>query len=79
MRRAHFAVDGIRFDGSKQAIVTIETGAAGSAPVVRVRAHRRHREAVMLLSDAAQIILEHDAKTEAANRQPIQKVRRGKL
>lgn len=79
MRRAHFAVAGIRFDGSTQAIVTIETGAAGSAPVVRVRAHRRHREAVMLLSDAAQIILERDAKTAAAAQTPLRKVRRGKL
>lgn len=65
MRRAHFEVEGIRFDKATKAIVTVETGAAGAAPVVRVRAHRRHREAVMLLADVAQILLERDAKALA--------------
>ncbi|MCR4283058.1 MAG: hypothetical protein NUV72_08545 [Bauldia sp.] len=70
MRRAHFEVDGIRFDGATKGIVTVETGAATGgergAAIVRVRAYRRPREAVMLLADVAQIVLERDAKTLAA-------------
>ena len=78
MRRAHFEVEGIRFDGATKGIVTIETGTNSGAAIVRVRAYRRQREAVMLLADVAQIVLERDAKIAAAH-QPIQKVRRGKL
>lgn len=76
MRRSHFAVQGIRFDGSTKAIVTIENGVDGAAPVVRVRAHRRQREAVMLLSDVAQILLERDAKALATQYAPTH--RRGR-
>lgn len=79
MRRAHFNVDGIRFDGAEKAIVTVECNGEGGAAILRVRAHRRHREAVLLLSDVAQMVLERDAKAAAAARLPIQKVRRGKL
>lgn len=79
MRRAHFEVDGIRFDRSTKAIVTVETGAGNVAAIIRVRPYRRHREVVMLLADVAQILLERDAKAVAAEHQPIRKVRRGKL
>ena len=79
MRRAHFEVDGIRFDRAKKAIVTVETGADNAAAIIRVRPYRRHREVVMLLADVAQILLERDAKNAAAERQPVRKVRRGRL
>ena len=79
MRRAHFEVEGLRFDGATRAIVTVETGANTAAAIIRVRAHRKPREVVMLLSDVAQILLERDAKQLAAERSPMQKVRRGKL
>lgn len=79
MRRAHFEVDGLRFDGATKGIVTVETGARNGAAIVRVRAYRRQREAVMLLSDVAQILLERDAKEQVALRPSVQKVKRGKL
>ena len=79
MRRAHFEVDGIRFDRATKAIVTVETGVGNAAAIIRVRPYRRHREVVMLLADVAQILLERDAKAAAAQGQPIRKVRRGKL
>lgn len=66
MRRHHFHVEGIRFDGAKSARVTIEGDGGEHAFVIRVRALRRPREAVMLLSDVAQITLERDAKQLAA-------------
>jgi hypothetical protein len=65
VRRAHFDVEGFRFDGATRAIVTVEIGANNGAPIVRVRPHRKHREAVMLLADVAQIVLERDAKQSA--------------
>lgn len=65
MRRAHFEVEGLHFDGATKAIVTVETGVNKAAAIVRVRAHRKQREAVMLLADVAQILLERDAKTLA--------------
>lgn len=79
MRRAHFEVEGLHFDGATKAIVTVETGANGAAAIVRVRPHRGRREVVMSLADLAQIALERDAKVRAAMNQGVQKVRRGKL
>jgi hypothetical protein len=70
VRRSHFEVEGIRFDGASKAIVTVESGADKAAAIIRVRAHRRQREAVMLLADVAQIVLERDAKALAAQQQP---------
>ena len=79
MRRAHFEVEGLHFDGATRAIVTVETGANKAAAIIRVRAHRKQREAVRLLADVAQMVLERDAKDLAAQRPAATKVRRGKL
>lgn len=79
MRRAHFEVDGLHFDGATKAIVTVETGANNGAAIVRVRPYRKQREAVRLLSDVAQMVLERDARDRAGQRPAVTKVRRGKL
>lgn len=76
MRRAHFEVEGLHFDGATRAIVTVETGANKAAAIIRVRAHRKPREAVMLLADVAQILLERDAKALAAQNATAKRVRR---
>lgn len=76
MRRAHFKVEGIRFDGAVKAIVTVECNDEGGAAIFRVRGYQLQREAVSLLADVAQIVLERDAKALAAQRASITRRKR---
>lgn len=75
MRRKRFEVDGIRFNGSTKAVVTIETSPASGLQWMRVHAFRQQREVSMLLSDVVQILLERDAKQLAADRAAASKAR----
>ncbi len=68
MRRAHFDVQGGDYDGQATASVVIESSPVAGF-MIRVRPYRRQQEAVMLLSDVAEIVLQREAKLLARERQ----------
>lgn len=63
MRRAKFEVEGGNFDGSKKCALIVEQD--GPHALVRVRPYRRHQEAVLPLSDVAEMILMREARLRA--------------
>lgn len=66
MRRAKFELEGGNFDGSKKCAVIVEQD--GPHALVRVRPYRRHHEAILPLSEVAEIVLMREAKAQAARR-----------
>lgn len=71
MRRHHFKVDGLHGFGAATGRVTIEQGQTNA--IVRVRPLRSQIEAVMLLSDVAQIVLERDAKARVREKAKVRR------
>lgn len=63
MRRAKFEIEGGNFDGSKKCAVIVEQD--GPHALIRVRPYRRHQEAVLPLSDVAEMILMREARLRA--------------
>lgn len=63
MRRAKFEIEGGNFDGSKKCAVIVEQD--GPHALIRVRPYRRHQEAVLPLSDVAEMVLMREARLRA--------------